>query len=322
MTENRVCSILGIKSPIISAAMWGLTNAEMVAAVSENGGLGILGPMPGQKFSGNLGEASENMRTQIQRVRTLTDKPFGVNLIPDNSGQNSGISSDLFEAYLNVMIAEKVPVALVVGSLNNKAFFQKLTDHHIKIIYRPNTADPRLIKPAEELGVDLIIATGLDEGGGLPVNDWLAGTFSIVPRFVDEATVPVIAAGGITDVRTATAAVALGAEGLYVGTRFLASDESPIPTDIKQLLVQTNVEDLMYLPDPTSETVRAVKTPSLPDVIAQIQAGELKGTGALLTGMLTGNLNTGMVIADNGISLIKEIQPIQTIMQELATPFS
>jgi len=322
MSKNRISSILGIKYPVISAAMWGLTNAKMVAAVSENGGLGILGPMAGQKFTSNLHEAGENLREQIHNVRSMTDKPFGVNLIPENSGKNSGISSDLFETYLDIMIEEKITVALVVGSLDNKSFFKKLTDNNIKIIFRPNTSDPSLIKPAEDMGVDILIATGLDEGGGLSINDWLAGTFSTVPRFVDEANIPVIAAGGIVDVRTARAAVALGAEGLYVGTRFLASNESPIPDKIKQLLVKANIEDLLYMPDPSSETVRAIKTSSLSGVIKKIKAGELKGTSALLTGMLTGDLDSGMVIADNGVSLIKNVKPIQEIVTELSEPFS
>ncbi|MDF7639704.1 nitronate monooxygenase [Lactobacillus sp. ESL0791] len=321
MTQNRVSEILNIKYPIISAAMWGLTNAKMVAAVSDAGGLGVLGPMPGQKPSNGLDEAGEVMREQIREVKTLTDKPFAVNIIADDSGANSGISSDLFAVYLDVMIEEKVPVALVVGHLSNHEFFDKLQKNNIKIIYRPNEADPKLIKQAEEMGLDAIIATGLDEGGGLPINPWLAGTFSVVPRFVDEATIPVIAAGGITDGRTAKAAVDLGAEGLYIGTRFLVTNESPLAENVKDLIVKSKLEDLVYLPDPTSETIRAIKTPKLPEIIKRISSGQISGTSTLLNGMLKGDLDNGTVVTDTGLSLIHSVKSVKEVIDELKVAF-
>lgn len=209
MKKNRITEILGIKYPIIQGPMAWLTDAKLVAAVSNAGGLGILGPSAGQTtMTPSPQETMERMREEIRKTRELTDKPFGVVIIVD-------VDMKFTNPLLDMIIEEKVPVALVngVAGMDFESTFKRLKNAGIKIVFRgePTVENARTI---EKLGADVFVATGFDEGGMLPGGQ--IGTFSIVPLIVDSVkNIPVMAAGGISDIRGVRAAFALGAEGVF-----------------------------------------------------------------------------------------------------------
>ena len=240
--KNRICEILKIEKPVIQGPMFWLTDAKLVAAVSEAGGLGVLGPNAGQtSLPKDDNEKAERMRQEIRKVKELTSKPFGINIF--HSGQNPDIQLQLM---LKVVYEEKVPVAVVVhdGSEIAEDIIKDLKEHNVTILYRQISITPEIAQKAEKAGADIIVATGMDEGGTLPGHN--IGTFSIVPLIVDSVKIPVIAAGGITDRRTFNAALALGAEGVFCGSLFLSSTEARTAQNVKEMIIKTNANDLDF----------------------------------------------------------------------------
>ena len=239
---NRVCQILKIEKPVIQGPMFWLTDAKLVAAVSEAGGLGVLGPHAGQySLPKDDVERAERMRKEIQKVKELTSKPFGVNILP--SGKNP---DEQLELMLKVVYEEKVPVAVVVFDSQEvvEDAIRDLKAHGVTVVYRQISITPEIARKAEKAGVDIIAATGMDEGGTLPGHN--IGTFSIVPLIVDSVKIPVMAAGGITDRRTFNAAFALGAEGVFCGTLFLSSTEARTAPNVKEMIVKSNASDMDF----------------------------------------------------------------------------
>ena len=217
--SEKVIKILGTKYPLIQAPMNWLTNAELVAAVSNSGGLGILGPNAGQREAYSPEVTYQKFREEIQKTKSLTDKGFGVNiLLPINP---------FSEALLNAAIDEGVKYFATVGDADS-IIFKKIKENNGIIIHRPLNPNSKNMKEAESLEVDLLVATGYDEGGVIPSQQ--IGTFSIVPAMVDSVSIPVLAAGGINDKRGVKAAFALGASGVYIGTRFLLNSARTLVT--------------------------------------------------------------------------------------------
>lgn len=237
--NNRVAEILGIEKPILQGPMSWITNAEFVAAVSNAGGLGILGPNAGQTtITTSPEETAERMRREIRKTKELTDKPFGTTLITD---------ADMKFTWpiLEVVIEEGVQVILlngVEGTLTEK-IITPLKEAGIKIVYRPLTPTIEDAKTAQAMGVDVYVATGFDEGGTLPTS--IIGTFTITPIIVDVLDIPVIAAGGIGDARGVASAFELGAEGVFLGSRFIPTVENPAAQSVKQRIVDSSAADLL-----------------------------------------------------------------------------
>lgn len=190
--NNRVTQILNIRYPLIQAPLYFLTNAELVAAVSNAGGLGTLGPHAGQdSLPGSRWVALERMREEIRKVKKLTTKPFAATLI-------NGPDMRFWRPTAGMLAEEGVEVVLINEVLDAE-IYDFFKSRGIKILYRALTPTIANSKEAEKLGADIIIATGFDEGGTVPSR--VIGTFSIVPMIADSVKVPVIAAGGIGDVR-------------------------------------------------------------------------------------------------------------------------
>ena len=255
-SSNRVCQILKIEKPVIQGPMFWLTDAKLVAAVSEAGGLGVLGPHAGQNsLPKDDEERAERMRQEIKKVKELTSKPFGINIF--HSGQNPDKQLELM---LKVVYEEKVPVGIVAhdGPEPAEDIIKELKSHGVTVVYRQITITPDIAKKAEKAGADIIVATGMDEGGTLPNHN--IGTFSIVPLIVDSVKIPVMAAGGITDKRTFNAAFALGAEGVFCGSLFLSSTEARAPKNVKDLIVKTNATDIDFFRT-TPYYYRSIPTP-------------------------------------------------------------
>lgn len=317
---NRISEILNIEKPIVQGPMAWITNAEFVAAVSNAGGIGILGPNAGQVDVTRSPEiTAERMRTEIKKTKSLTNKPFGSTLI---------VNGDLTYTWpiLEIVIEEKVPVVLVNGILDEK-IFKPLRENNIKIIFRPQTPTIENAKAAEEFGADIYVATGFDEGGSVP--ERIIGTFSIVPMIADAVNIPVMAAGGIGDVRGVRAAFALGAEGVFAGSVFIPTKENPAAENVKQMIVDATAEDLLlfrtwpayYRSLPTklsNNLVEMDEQNANPKEIAKAMGL----AGALRFGMLEGNTNDGIVSVGTGITAIKEIRTVKEVIDNLMQDFN
>ena len=323
-SSNRVCQILKIEKPVIQGPLFWLTDAKLVAAVSEAGGLGVLGPHAGQNsLPKDDEEKAERMRQEIKKVKELTSKPFGINIF--HSGQNPDKQLELM---LKVVYEEKVPVGIVVhdGPEPAEDIIKELKSHGVTVVYRQITITPDIAKKAEKAGADIIVATGMDEGGTLPNHN--IGTFSIVPLIVDSVKIPVMAAGGITDKRTFNAAFALGAEGVFCGSLFLSSTEARAPKNVKDLIVKTNATDMDFF-----RTIpyyyRSIPTP-LSQKLVQMDK-ELKTREEIANamhpmrnmkfGMLDGQVDVGYISVGLGVSMIHSIRPCKEIIDDMTQDF-
>ncbi|MFJ9291039.1 NAD(P)H-dependent flavin oxidoreductase [Bacillus halotolerans] len=318
--NNRICKILNIEKPIIQGPMSWVTNAEFVAAVSNAGGLGFLGPNAGQVEITRSPEISaERMRTEIQKTKSLTNKPFGVPVI---------VNRDLAYTWpiLETIIDEKVPVVLVNDILDER-IFKPLKENDIKIVYRPLTPTIENAKAAEEFGIDVYVATGFDEGGTVP--ERVIGTFSIVPMIVDVINTPVMAAGGIGDVRGVRAAFALGAEGVFAGSVFIPTKENPAAENVKQMIVDATAEDLLmfrtlpayYRSLPTKFANKLVEMDKQ-GVSREEIAKMMRGSIGMRIGMLEGNTDDGYISIGTGITPIKEIRTVKEVVDTLMQDFN
>jgi enoyl-[acyl-carrier protein] reductase II len=215
--------MMEIKYPILLGGMLFVGRARLVSAVSEAGGLGILG-------AGAMGP--ETLREEIQQIRSLTDQPFGIN-IP--------LRSPMAEVLVQLAIQESVRV-VATSAGNPSLFTRSLKEKGIIVVHVVPTVAHAL--QAQDAGVDAIVAEGSESGGYINLEE--VGTMALVPQVVDAVSLPVIAAGGIADARGLVAALALGAVGIQVGTRFLASEESDIPNDYKRaILLATDTDTVV-----------------------------------------------------------------------------
>ncbi|MFC1857373.1 NAD(P)H-dependent flavin oxidoreductase [Thermodesulfobacteriota bacterium] len=229
MEKNRICDLLGIRYPIIQAPMNWVSGADLAAAVSSVGGLGTLGPNAGaDSITPDVELTGERMRDQIRRLRSITRKPFAVN-IAVGYGEQLKFSRKMAA----VVIEEEVPVAIV--SVGRPDIYTKtLKDAGIKVFHAISTA--RHAKVAEQAGVDGVICEGFEAGGHKGFTELT--TFVLVPLVADAVQIPVVAGGGIADARGVLAALALGADGVYMGTRFMAAKESESHPRVKELIVR------------------------------------------------------------------------------------
>jgi enoyl-[acyl-carrier protein] reductase II len=221
LKETRLCELLEIKYPIIQAGMAWVAGAELAAAVSNAGGLGMLVATAGARLEGGW---PENLREQIRKIRNLTNKPFGVNI---------GMEHKSHKELVQIPIEEGVKIVSTAGG-SPAVHTKHLKKAGIKVIHA--VASVRHARKAEAEGVDIVVATGY-EGGGIISQDEIP-TFVLVPQIVDVVKIPVVAAGGIADARGLVAALALGAEGVQMGTRFLATHESYAHPNLKQAILK------------------------------------------------------------------------------------
>ncbi|GAK42209.1 2-nitropropane dioxygenase NPD [Paenibacillus sp. TCA20] len=316
---NRVTNILGIKYPIVQAAMSWITDAKMVAAVSNAGGLGILGPHAGYNTAptGGTTEVRERLRKEIRKTKSLTDKPFGVNLYMPKVGWEK-----YARATFEVALEEGVKYFVSVGEVN-KEMIEEIKQREGILLLRELTPTVEGAKLAEDYGADIIIATGYDEGGWIPQNK--IGTFSIVPTIADAVTIPVMATGGINDIRGVRASFALGAEGVYVGTRFIVSGECPAADSAKQDIINSKGSDLLLVSNMQRSTphrfARELGENFKSAEDSTINEQKISEIGGLLPGMLLGDLDKGINSVNTAIDLIKEVKSCKEIIHELMADF-
>lgn len=221
MKKTRVCDLLGIEYPIIQGGMTWIANAELAAAVSNAGALGIISPNAEMRLDDDI---TANLRSQIRKAKNLTDKPFGINL---------PILMPGIEELIDALIEEGVKI--VTTSAGNPAIHTpRLKEAGVKVLHV--VASVRHAKGAERNGVDAVIAEGYEAGGHNGLDE--LATFVLVPQVVDAVSIPVVAAGGIADARGFVAALALGAEGIQMGTRFVATHECVAHQSFKEAILK------------------------------------------------------------------------------------
>lgn len=321
MSANRVNQILNIKYPFVQGSMNWLTSAELVAAVSNAGGLGLLGPNAGQSsVTRDPVETADRFRREIRKTRALTDKPFGAQYILGVPG----LADPFSEEILKVIQEEELRVLMVLG--NGKEYeagqAKRFKDMGFTILWRDLNPSVRSALEVQQAGVDIYIATGYDEGGALPGEP--IGTLSIVPLIADALEIPVLAAGGIADNRMVKAVMDVGAEGVYVGTALLVAEESPVSPVCKQDIIHADMNDLVLF--------KAIPTAwrCIPHKLA-IELAELDHQGAsgpqiakrmsevgdIRTAMLLGHLDEGIVSVSNAVNYVREIRPVKQIIEDM-----
>jgi len=322
--KNRICDLLGIEKPVISAAMTWITNAEFVAAVSEAGGAGVLGFNAGyQDQTPDPVETAERLRRQIRRVRELTDKPFGVNFI-------LAPQLDAFSVETLKVIREEKPAFLLTIDVNaplNPEVIQEVKSTGVKIVHRPLSATVENMKQAEALGVDALICTGFEAGGH--TSNYHISLLSAFPAIRREVSIPLMAAGGICDAYSAAAVAAMGAEGVYAGTRFVVTEENPTAMAAKQALIDARAEDLIQVPS-NPGYVRVTRNETGLEMERMFQNGasgaEINGyymsRGHFLKGMLLGEADMGIINCSQAINSITGMKTCTQVVDELAAPFA
>jgi enoyl-[acyl-carrier protein] reductase II len=232
--NNKLTKILNIKYPIIQGGMAGVSESTLVSAVSNAGGLGLIGS----------GYASPSwLEEEIKKTKQLTDKPYGVNLLMQNPNINE---------LIKIIIKERVPIVFTGGG-NPLPIMPYLKKSGIKII--PVVSMSRLAKKMEDNGADGVVVEGLESGGHIGENT----TICLVPQAKKLISIPLVAAGGIYNGKTFAAALILGADGVQIGTRFLASTECQINENYKKAIIESNDENISVLARFTGHPIRVIK---------------------------------------------------------------
>jgi enoyl-[acyl-carrier protein] reductase II len=319
MKKTTLCKMLGIEYPVIQAPMNWITGAELVAAVSNAGGLGVIGPNAGERTeTKDVVETGERLRRQIRKTKSLTQKSFGVNLLTSNPDHPGG-GSPFSDQCLKVILEEMVPVVVLAGSEPEK-YLKPLKDSGIKALHRAMPVHVRAAKEAEKRGIDALIAVGF-EGGGHTGHDRIP-TFVLIPQIINGLRIPVVAGGGIVDGRGMAAALTLGAEGIYMGTRFIATTECPAHPNVKQAILDA-IDTSTVTVTGLDGVLRALKTP-LMEHCARMEASGSKPQeyvplyrSRYMKGMLEGDMAEGTFVCGAGAGLIKEIKSAGEIVREI-----
>lgn len=298
MIKSRICDLLNIEYPILQGGMAWVATGELAAAVSEAGGLGIIGS----------GQAPADwVKREIQKVKTRTSKPFGVNVM---------LMSPFLEDVMQVILEERVPV-ITTGAGNPGKYVPALKEIGTKII--PVVASVALAKRLERAGVDALIAEGMESGGHIGETS----TFPLVPQVVDAVDIPVIAAGGIVDGRGLLAAFSLGAEGVQMGTRFMCAEECVISPKVKTLILKAKDRDTAVTGRSTGHPVRCIDNRFTRE-LAQMEkdgvpAAELEklGAGRLRMAMVEGDVENGSVMSGQVAGAVTRIEPAAAIVQDV-----
>lgn len=316
---NRITDNLGIRYPLVQAPMNWINTAEMVAAVSNAGALGVLGPNAGPKTeNGRRLSTHERVARVLANINALTDRPYGINIIsaPDDATRAYALKN------IAAAVEAGVKVYAVVGTFVPEIYAAIKRAGGI-IMHRELNPTPEAARRAQNEGADIIVATGRDEGGLLPRVQ--AGTFTIVPQIVDAVSVPVLAAGGINDIRGVRAALALGAEGVYVGSRFAVADECATAQQAKNAILKASGSDLIYVSDverslPTAYA-RELNRRYLGGENSEVLEEEVHRNGGLRPAMLEGRIDDGIVSVNTGVGLIRHKGSCAEIVAELMADF-
>ncbi len=297
--STRVPALLGIEHPILQGGMAWTATAELAAAVSNAGGLGIIG-------AGHM--PTDILRTEVRNARAATDRPFGVNLM---------LLTPHIDELVDMVLEERVPV-VTTGAGNPGKYMTAFKERGIKVV--PIAPSVALARRLESIGADAIIGEGSEAGGHIGE----LSTMVLVPQLVDAVDVPVIAAGGIADGRGIAAAFALGAEAVQLGTRFMCATECTIHPSVKERIVKSRDRDTIVTGHSTGHPVRVMKN-RLSRMLEELdrdnrpQDLETLGAGKLALAMREGDLDMGSIMAGQCAAMIDSVKPAADIIAELVT---
>lgn len=298
MFKTLLCDLLGIEYPIIQGGMAWIATAELAAAVSNGGGLGIIG-------AGNM--PPEMLRDEIIKARQLTDKPFGVNVY---------YMSPHVEEVIRIVIEEKVPV-ITTGAGNPGKHIPALKEVGTKVI--PVVASVALAKRLERIGVDALIAEGMECGGHIGE----ITTMALVPQVVNAVSIPVIGAGGIADGRGVAATLALGAEGVQIGTRFVCASECTVHPNYKKAIIKAKERSTVVTGEGTSHRVRIIGNKLAKEIKKEILETDIEtalqkwGGGSLRRAAREGDIDMGSVMAGQIAGMVSQEMPAAEMIREM-----
>ncbi len=296
--KTRITELLGIRHPIIQGGMAWVAEYHLAAAVSEAGGLGIIGA---------ASAPAPVVRTQIQELKKLTDKPFGVNVMLMNPNAAE---------VAQVVIEEKVPV-VTTGAGNPGKFITMWKEAGIRVI--PVVASVAMAKMMERAGADAVVAEGMESGGHIGEQT----TMTLVPQVADAVQIPVIAAGGIADARGFAAAMMLGAEAVQMGTRFVTAKESIVHPNYKERIFKAKDIDSEVTGRSTGHPIRVLRNQMSRDYLKMEKAGasleelETLTLGSLRKAVMDGDIKGGSLMAGQIAGLIKQENTCQEIIDEI-----
>ncbi|EKF49360.1 enoyl-(acyl-carrier-protein) reductase II [Thermosipho africanus H17ap60334] len=298
---NRICKLFNIKYPILMGGMSWAGTPRLAAAVSNAGGLGIIG-------AGAM--KAEDLQNAIDEVRKHTDKPFGVNII---------LVSPFADELVEVVLKNKVPV-VTFGAGNPTKYINDLKSAGIKVV--PVVASENLARLVERSGADAVIAEGMESGGHIGE----VTTFVLVNSVSKSVKIPVIAAGGIADGKGMAAAFALGAEGIQMGTRFIASKEAEVHENFKNLIIKSGIRDTIITGASLGHSARVIKT-KFAKIVKTLEVESPQDAENILVGSLRkavqeGNIEQGSFMAGQSVGLIKDIKPVHEIIEEIMEEFN
>ncbi|KAB3531421.1 enoyl-[acyl-carrier-protein] reductase FabK [Alkaliphilus serpentinus] len=298
MFHTRICDLLNIKYPIIQGGMAWVATAELAAAVSEAGGLGIIA-------AGNA--PAEIVEKEIKKAKELTNKPFGVNVM---------LLSPFVEEVVDVIYRERIPV-ITTGAGNPGKYIDRFKEIGTKVI--PVVPSVALAKRMEKLGADAIIVEGTEAGGHIGE----LTTMVLVPQIVEEVNIPVIAAGGIANGSSFLAALALGADGVQIGTRFICTHECTAHDNYKEAVLKAKDRDAVVTARGTGHPVRVLKNKLSKDFAklekegASIEELEALGSGRLKLAVVDGDIHEGSVMAGQVAAMVKDIKSCKEVIEEI-----
>ncbi|MCD6358761.1 MAG: enoyl-[acyl-carrier-protein] reductase FabK [Dehalococcoidia bacterium] len=300
MMKTAICQLLNIESPIIQGGMAWLGTAELASAVSNAGGLGLIGAG---------GDTPDGVREQIRRTKAMTDKPFGVNVM---------LMSPYTPDVMKVILEENVLI-VTTGAGSPGPYIPSLKENGAKVI--PVVASVALARRLERMGADAVIAEGGEAGGH--VGD--ISTMPLIPQIVDAVTIPVIAAGGFADGRGLVAALALGAQGIQMGTRFVCSDECVAHPDFKQKIIEARDRSTVITGRETGHPVRCLANKMTKQLEEMAKTGmsleemEIFLGGSLRKATMDGEVENGSVMAGQISGMINDIKPCNQIITDIIT---
>ena len=298
--KTVITELLGIEYPVIQGGMAWVGTAELAAAVSEAGGLGIIGAG---------GAPASWVEDQIHKVKEKTDKPFGVNLMLLNPEA---------DAIADLLIKEGVKV-VTTGAGNPEKYMEAWKKAGVRVI--PVVASTALAKRMEKAGADAVIAEGTESGGHIGETT----TMALVPQVVDAVNIPVIAAGGIADGRGIAAAFMLGAKGVQMGTHFVVTDESQVHENYKERIIKAKDIDSKVTGRTTGHPVRALRNDmtrkylELENAGAEFEELEKLTLGGLRKAVVEGDVKNGSVMAGQIAGMVKERMSCKDLIQKLVT---
>ena len=311
LSGNAFCKLLGIEHPICQAGMYQVAYGRLTAAVSKAGGLGVLG---------SAFMDPEDLRKEIQLVKNETDKPFGVDIlfaeVKGEDGVTQGYTQQV-EEHIDVTFQEGTSV-IVSGLGNPGRIIPKAHEHGMKVMSLVGTS--RQAQKVVEAGVDVVIASGLDGGGHVG----RVGTMSLVPKVVDAVDVPVLAAGGLADGRGLMAALALGAQGVWLGTRFIATEEARGHANYKNKIVEIDEDGTVVSRAHSGKPNRMIRNTFTDSWAGRegdikpypLQLNEIGEPGSY-RGRIEGDVEMGVLPAGQGSGIIDAVKPAGQVVADI-----